>query len=178
MSQNSDEIDPEEFLQNLMQKIPGRQLLHELKQPNILKLAGVTTIATILIYYVGGWLISFWSPGPTVTQTNHVQIFDVMKSLEFYKYQHGEFPDGPPGTPPADAWTTLLEESTSSDGTTIPPLIADIPRDSWGNALHYEYPNTKISASNRPAVWSSGPDGINDHGNNDDITSWKSSPAE
>ncbi|MDO5309765.1 MAG: type II secretion system protein GspG, partial [Planctomycetia bacterium] len=43
--------------------------------------------------------------------------------------------------------------------------------DSWKNPYRYEYPTTKGDGL-RPAIWSCGPDGIDDNGDGDDIISW------
>ncbi|MEZ5942376.1 MAG: type II secretion system major pseudopilin GspG [Planctomycetaceae bacterium] len=64
-----------------------------------------------------------------------------------------------------------LMQTVDKDGREIDPFLDKIPRDAWGNELHYEAKNTKAKTS-RPAIWSSGPDGQDDNGGNDDINNW------
>ncbi|HWL09467.1 MAG TPA: type II secretion system protein GspG [Planctomicrobium sp.] len=62
---------------------------------------------------------------------------------------------------------SLLQKS--EDGTSA--IYDKIPADSWQTPLNYEYPNTKAS-SERPAIWSSGPNRQNENGGGDDINNW------
>lgn len=49
-------------------------------------------------------------------------------------------------------------------------------KDAWDHPLHYEWPNSKAPQgtpdSLKPAVWSDGPNGVNDNGSGDDIVNW------
>ncbi|MFC1668127.1 type II secretion system protein GspG, partial [Chlamydiota bacterium] len=57
----------------------------------------------------------------------------------------------------------------NGDGTSNEPLLAVV--DSWGNQLRYSNPGTHNT--NSIDIYSLGPDGQDDSGNDDDITNWK-----
>ena len=44
--------------------------------------------------------------------------------------------------------------------------------DPWGNLYNWEYPSRRFPDNSRPAIWSSGPNGKNEHGEGDDIGNW------
>ena len=136
--------------------------------PSLARLGLVTAVSTTFAYFFLGWLLSFWNPGPSAAQSNSTEIFNVMKILEYRNLNNGEYPTGK-----QEVWQELLKPSKTIDGESFPALLTEIPSDSWGNVLFYEYPNTKAPMDRRPAVWSAGPDGVNDNGENDDIVSWK-----
>ena len=48
-----------------------------------------------------------------------------------------------------------------------------VPRDAWDQPLFYESPNTKVTDTDRPAIWSSGPNRQNENGEGDDVNNWK-----
>jgi general secretion pathway protein G len=66
---------------------------------------------------------------------------------------------------------SVLMQTVDEQGREVEPLLDKIPRDAWGEPLYYEYPNTKAKTS-RPAIWSAGPNRINDNGSGDDINNW------
>ncbi|MBX3443493.1 MAG: type II secretion system major pseudopilin GspG [Planctomyces sp.] len=80
--------------------------------------------------------------------------------------QAGQYPQGG-----QEALTVLLQPTVGSDGRTTEPLLRSVPMDAWQRPLFYEYPNTK-SNIDEPAIWSAGPNGINENGAGDDINNW------
>jgi len=64
-----------------------------------------------------------------------------------------------------------LMSKTDDDGNAVDPLIETRPLDAWGNALMYEYPNSKADTT-KPAIWSHGPDQTDNQGEGDDINNW------
>lgn len=65
----------------------------------------------------------------------------------------------------------LLSPGQDKDGKMIPAYVDKVPKDAWGQPLFYEFPNSKAS-SDKPAIWSSGPNRQNEEGNGDDINNW------
>ena len=51
--------------------------------------------------------------------------------------------------------------------------VDKVPRDAWDQPLFYESPNTKVTDTDRPAIWSSGPNRQNENGEGDDVNNWK-----
>jgi general secretion pathway protein G len=52
------------------------------------------------------------------------------------------------------------------------PYLEETPKDAWGEPLYYEYPSTKGTKGEKPAIWSSGPNRQNEEGAGDDINNW------
>jgi general secretion pathway protein G len=96
----------------------------------------------------------------------HGSIKGVENGLKLYATDHeGEYPQGG-----QEALDQLLNPSDAS-GNAIDPYIEKV-EDPWGQKFYYEYPNTKGGRSNKPAVWSSGPNRKNEEGSGDDINNW------
>lgn len=95
-------------------------------------------------------------------------IFNLEKACEFYAVEHdGECPTG------NQEAINLLLKPTDKEGKPMKPFIDKIPRDAWDQPLFYEFPNTKAPDSDKPAIWSSGPNRQNENGAGDDIYNWK-----
>jgi len=92
----------------------------------------------------------------------------VEKASEYYAVDHdGECPTG------SQEAITMLLKPTDKDGKPMKAYIDKAPKDAWDQALHYEYPNTKAPDSDKPAIWSNGPNRQNENGEGDDINNWK-----
>jgi len=95
------------------------------------------------------------------------------QALQMYAVEHsGSYPTGG-----KDQLSLLLQASTGTDGQKLDPFLKTMPMDAWQRPLNYEYPNTKSTAVNEPAIWSVGPDGKDDNGSGDDINNWSVAPA-
>jgi general secretion pathway protein G len=57
-------------------------------------------------------------------------------------------------------------------GKKLNAYLEDVPKDAWGEPLLYEYPSTKGTKGEKPAIWSSGPNRQNEDGAGDDINNW------
>jgi len=90
-------------------------------------------------------------------------------ALKLYAAEHeGEYPDGSS----AEVFDLLMHPGVGEDGRAITPYLEDPPTDGWGEILYYEYPSNRQRRAGQPAIWSSGPDGKNDRGGQDDINNW------
>ena len=102
-------------------------------------------------------------------QTAKASIHGLEQALQFYAVDHdGDFPAGGP-----DAMHILMMPPTSKDGKPGTAYLEKLPLDPWGQPFNYEFPNTKAKNSDKPAIWSSGPDRKNDNGAGDDIGNWQ-----
>lgn len=66
----------------------------------------------------------------------------------------------------------LMNPGQNADGRQISPYLEQVPKDAWGQVLHYEWQNTKVPNASKPAIWSSGPNKQNEDGSGDDINNW------
>lgn len=66
----------------------------------------------------------------------------------------------------------MMNPGQGSDGKNIAPYVDKIPKDAWNQPLFYEYPNSKSTAIDKPAIWSSGQNKQNEEGGGDDINNW------
>lgn len=100
------------------------------------------------------------------------QIGMMQSALEHYASDVKGYPSTDQGlgallSKPAD-----MDESVTWEG---PYLNGDaVPKDPWGQDYHYEYPPTH-GTSDRPDIWSDGPNKTDDGGSEDDVVSWTKS---
>ncbi|MCA9080285.1 MAG: type II secretion system major pseudopilin GspG [Planctomycetaceae bacterium] len=93
-------------------------------------------------------------------------IHGLEQALNLYAVAHdAEFPTGN-----QDVLMQLIQP-VDRDGKPEEPYLDSLPKDPWGQAFYYEYPNTKAQTT-KPAIWSSGPNRVNDNGGGDDINNW------
>lgn len=87
-------------------------------------------------------------------------------SLKLYATSHdGVFPEGD------QTIISTLKQPEQRNGSTIPAVLDEDPKDAWGELLFYEYPSSKTS-NGKPAIWSSGPNRKDEQGSGDDVTNW------
>lgn len=95
-------------------------------------------------------------------------IMNLEKALELYAVEH----DGEPPTGGQEALNLLLKP-LDKEGKPMKAFVDKIPKDAWDQPLFYEYPNTKVQETDRPAIWSAGLNRQNENGEGDDINNWK-----
>jgi len=102
-------------------------------------------------------------------EATKASIAGLENALKLYSVDNqGEYPPGGD-----DILITLVEpEEDPRTGRMTEALLERMPLDAWGEILHYEYPNSKAQNMTKPAIWSSGPDKVDDNGENDDINNW------
>jgi len=102
-----------------------------------------------------------------MVDTTRASIKGLELALKYYAADHdGEYLQGN-----RDSLTVLLENS-EYNGRQLKPYLEETPEDAWGEMLYYEYPNTKGGNSDKPAIWSSGPNRQNEEGSGDDVNNW------
>jgi len=68
----------------------------------------------------------------------------------------------------------LLHPKDIATGKPARPYLERVPRDPWGQELHYEWPIKKTPNAQQPAIWSNGPNMKDEGGSGDDISNWMS----
>ena len=92
---------------------------------------------------------------------------NIEKAVKLYSIDHnGEYPQGG-----AEIFDELMQPQ-EVNGRTPEPYLDEIPADPWGQQLNYEYPSDK-TPTNKPAVWSNGPNKKDDGGSGDDVGNWR-----
>ncbi len=66
----------------------------------------------------------------------------------------------------------MLNPGSDKDGKPMAAFVEKVPKDAWNMPLNYEYPNSKSSGIDKPAIWSSGQNKQNEEGGGDDINNW------
>lgn len=102
-------------------------------------------------------------------KSTRTAIFQFGGMIDLYAVDH----DGEAPTGNQDAVVPLLLKPTDREGKPMKAIVDKVPKDSWDQPLYYEYPNTKNPNTDRPAIWSSGPNRQNENGEGDDINNWK-----
>ncbi|MCH8828798.1 MAG: type II secretion system protein GspG [Planctomycetes bacterium] len=96
----------------------------------------------------------------------------IADGLKHYSTKHdGAFPDSG-----QDILRTLSRRQVDEDGKPDGPWIEKYV-DAWGNKFNYDWNQSSRSNSKdqnmiTPAIWSNGPDGVDNQGNGDDIRNW------
>ena len=99
-------------------------------------------------------------------RTTEASISGLENSLKLYATENaGNYPSG------GDDVLEQLLATENDEGEAVDPVLEEMPKDAWGNVLHYEFPNKKTT-STKPAIWSNGPDGVNQQGDGDDVNNW------
>ena len=102
-------------------------------------------------------------------KTTEASISGFENALKLYAADHGgSYPSG------SDEVIELLMATETDEGEATDPTLESIPRDAWERPLHYEFPNKK-SDSQKPAIWSDGPNMTNEQGDGDDVVNWEDS---
>ena len=127
----------------------------------------VAIIALIAAMVVPNLLARFQGAKITTTETRIKSLDSMMK---MYSIDYGTYPTG--GT---EVFEQLMNPGQHPrTGQTIPPYLEEYPRDGWDQPFNYEYPNSKFTGIDKPAIWSNGPNQQNDNGAGDDINNWAS----
>ncbi len=98
-----------------------------------------------------------------------IAIKSVEQASDNYAVDH----DGEPPTGSQDVAVPLFLKPLDKEGKPMKQYIDKLPKDPWDQPLFYEYPNSKAPDTDRPAIWSSGPNRQNENGEGDDINNWK-----
>jgi general secretion pathway protein G len=100
-------------------------------------------------------------------QITRTDIKGLEQALKMYAIDHdGEYLQGGKDALPQ------LTSASEYRGKKMKAYLEETPKDAWGEPLYYEYPSTKGTKGEKPAIWSSGPNRQNEEGGGDDINNW------
>lgn len=134
---------------------------------------GFTLIEVLLVVAILGVIAAAVVPAligrqqDAYIQITRTDIKGLEHTLKMYAIDH----DGEYLTGSKDALPQLLSPSEYR-GKKTKAYLEEIPKDAWGEPLYYEYPSTKGTKGEKPAIWSSGPNRQNEEGAGDDINNW------
>lgn len=127
----------------------------------------VLAILVLLVALVGPRVLKTQDKADVkITQT---QISNIEQSLDFYKADVRTYPSSEEGLA-----ALLKKPADEARGQNWAGPYLDeeaLPVDPWGNPFRYEYPPTHGVSTDKPNLWSAGPDGKDE--TEDDIVNWK-----
>ncbi|MFP6767774.1 MAG: type II secretion system major pseudopilin GspG [Planctomycetaceae bacterium] len=92
-----------------------------------------------------------------------INIANFEKAAQMYRIDNKRWPEGG-----VQEVLELLMENIDDQGRQRAPYLEKIPMDAWDQPLLYEYPTQQVGNTDRPLIYSLGPNGI--EGGDDDIT--------
>ncbi len=147
-----------------------------MKRPNLRRRQtrrGFTLLEVLLVLAILGVIAAIAVPRIISTQkesyedTTRLEIRAYEKSLTKYALDNdGVYPSGSA----EEVAEVLMTPGQDASGKPKARALDELPTDSWGTLLNYEFPNTKDPNSDKPRIWSSGPDKKNDDGAGDDVS--------
>jgi|LakMenEpi03Aug12_release.lakeMendotaPanAssembly.Ray.scaffolds.fasta_scaffold648404_2 general secretion pathway protein G len=142
--------------------------------------AGFTLVEIMVVLAILVLLVALVGPRVLKTQDKadlkitQTQISNLEQALDFYKNDVRSYPTTEEGL--GSLMKKPAEEGRGNNWAG-PYLDEDaLPADPWGNAFRYEFPPTRGASTDKPNIWSAGPDGQDE--TEDDIVNWKKEAAE
>jgi len=134
--------------------------------------SGFTLLELLIVLAILGVIAAMVVPNLMGTQkqayikATRNSIHSLEQTLKLYAVDHaGTFPTG------GSEVLEQLMSTTDQNGQQVAPLLTEIPLDAWGKPFQYEYPSSKVN-SDKPAIWSAGPNGQDEQGSGDDVNNW------
>lgn len=140
------------------------------------KRTGFTLLEVLLVLAIIGVIAAFAVPQllgqqrQSMVKATRIHIQQFESNCQNYAVDHdGRYFQGDSESVVAQ----LMQPGLDKAGKPLPTYLAEIPRDSWGQPLMYEYPATGNRVNqlvDKPAIWSLGEDGQD--GTEDDVVNW------
>lgn len=136
---------------------------------------GFTLVEVLLVLAILGVIAAMVIPnligaqGQANTQAAKNSIAGFENALKLYAVANGgSFPEGAR----EEVIGLMMNPGQDANGKPVPAYLEKQPKDPWGQALYYEWPNSKVPNATKPAIWSSGLNKQNEDGTGDDINNW------
>ncbi len=94
-----------------------------------------------------------------------INIANFEKAAQMYRIDNKRWPEGN-----AEDVVMLLMDDQDSQGRPRAPYLEKIPMDAWDEPLMYEYPTQQVGNTDRPLIYSLGPNGVQGGNPPDDIS--------
>ncbi|MCL2645878.1 MAG: type II secretion system major pseudopilin GspG [Phycisphaerales bacterium] len=88
-------------------------------------------------------------------------ISNIETAIDTFESEQGRFPE---------SLDELVHPPEAQDGSQPTRYLKALPTDGWGHPFFYKVPGNVNT--DRYDIWSAGPNGIDENGSGDDITSW------
>lgn len=136
---------------------------------------GFTLVEVLLVLAILGVIAAMVVPNLIGTQTvanikaAQSSIAGLENAVKLYAVANGgAFPEGSR----EEVIGLMMNPGQDANGKPVAAYLEKQPKDPWGQALYYEFPNSKIANATKPAIWSSGPNKQNEDGAGDDVNNW------
>jgi len=136
---------------------------------------GFTLVEVLLVLAILGVIAAMVVPnligaqGKANDQAARNSISGLEQALKLYAVANGgSFPEGSR----EEVIGLLMNPGQDANGKPVAAYLEKQPKDPWGQALYYEWPNSKVANATKPAIWSSGLNKQNEDGGGDDINNW------
>jgi general secretion pathway protein G len=143
-------------------------------------MSGFTLVEIMIVLAILVLLLAMVGPRLLKTQEKAdqkiavTQIKNIEQALDMYKVENRSYPSTEEGL---QALLVKPADEARAANWAGPYLNEDkLPVDPWGHAYNYEYPPTKGQGRDMPNIWSLGPDGQDNTG--DDIINWTKAEGE
>ncbi len=128
----------------------------------------IVAVATLLtVGVMKSDMIVFGKKARAGTLQTQGRLPQVEAAVKFKAANHGAFPAG------GDEVLVELTQPGLLNGKPEAPYLENPPVDDWGRQFHYRWPGHPAGQAHKiPAIWSDGPNGVNENGLGDDIRNW------
>ena len=132
----------------------------------------VLAILVLLVAMVGPRLLKTQEKADNKIAVTQIQ--NLEQALDFYKVDNRAYPTTEEGL---KALLQKPSDEVRGKSWAGPYLEEDmLPVDPWGNAFQYEFPPAHGGSTDKPNIWSFGPDGQD--ATEDDIANWSKSSED
>lgn len=111
------------------------------------------------------------------TKLAQVDLNNIKSALDQFKLDYGRWPTEEEGITVLWDKESLDPDSDQSQYLSGGYLKEPMPNDRWGNPFNYRFPSSREDETQYD-LWSNGPNGEDEDGQGDDLTSWRKDEGE